>query len=112
MTMRSRRDGRGCRNRGRGDHGDRDYRRKCRTDCLISPAHESSDFGFSPYFKIMAGGRLYRDEGLWVWGKKRKRARVGASTLPGDRLRAQRPSHVWVLDFEFELATDCRTLKY
>ena len=47
-----------------------------------------------------------------MWGKKRKRARVGASTVPGDRLRAQLPSHVWVLDFEFELATDCRTLKY
>jgi putative transposase len=43
--------------------------------------------------------------------KKRKRARNGTSTTTGDRLRAQRPTHVWALDFEFDQTTDCRTLK-
>ena len=56
--------------------------------------------------------RLCRDEGLRVRVKKRKRARIGTSTTPGDRLRAQRPNHVWALDFEFDQTTDCRTLKY
>ena len=56
--------------------------------------------------------RLCRDEGLRVRVKKRKRARVGASTVPGDRLPAKRPNHFWALDFEFDQTTDCRTLKY
>ena len=56
--------------------------------------------------------RLCRDEGLRVRVTKRKRNRVGCSTVPGDRLRAQFPNHVWALDFAFDQTSDCRTLKY
>ena len=35
--------------------------------------------------------RLCRDEGLRVLKKAKKRSRVGASTVPADRLRADRP---------------------
>ncbi|MFM7146426.1 MAG: IS3 family transposase [Actinomycetales bacterium] len=45
--------------------------------------------------------RLCRQEGLRVRVKKRKRSRVGASTVPNDRLRADHPNHVWALDFAF-----------
>jgi putative transposase len=38
--------------------------------------------------------RLWREEGLRVAPKRRKRQRRGESTVPGDRLRAERPDHV------------------
>ena len=56
--------------------------------------------------------RLCREEGLRVRVKKRKRSRVGASTIPNDRLVAERPNHVWALDFAYDQTADCRTLKY
>ena len=55
--------------------------------------------------------RLCRDEGLRVRVSRRKRARVGNSTTPGDRLRAQFPNHVWALDFAFDQTADGRVLK-
>ena len=39
--------------------------------------------------------RLWREEGLRVPPKRRKRQRLGESTVPGDRLRAERPDQVW-----------------
>ncbi len=56
--------------------------------------------------------RLCRDEGLRVRVKKRKRARLGQSTNPQDRLSAARPNHVWALDFQFDQTSNCRVLKY
>lgn len=56
--------------------------------------------------------RLCREEGLRVRVKRRKRSRVGASTVPNDRLVAQHPNHVWALDFAYDQTADCRTLKY
>ena len=44
--------------------------------------------------------------------KKRKRARLGQSTNPSDRLSAARPNHVWALDFQFDQTSDARVLKY
>ena len=44
--------------------------------------------------------------------KKRKRARLGQSTNPQDRLSAARPNHLWALDFQFDQTSDCRVLKY
>src|SRR5205807_8616954 len=41
--------------------------------------------------------RLWREEGLRVPARRRKR--LGDSTVPADRLRAERPDHVWALDF-------------
>jgi putative transposase len=55
--------------------------------------------------------RLCREEGLRVRVSRRKRARVGTSTTPGDRLRAAFPNHVWALDFAFDQTVDARVLK-
>jgi putative transposase len=55
--------------------------------------------------------RLCRDEGLRVRVSRRKRARVGTSTTPGDRLQAVFPNHVWALDFAFDQTADGRVLK-
>lgn len=55
--------------------------------------------------------RLWREEGLRVPAKRRKRQRRGTSTVPGDRLRAQRPDHVWAFDFQFDVTDDGRILK-
>jgi putative transposase len=42
---------------------------------------------------------------------KAKRQRLGESTVPAKRLRAERPNHVWALDFQFDTTSDGRTLK-
>ena len=55
--------------------------------------------------------RLWREEGLRVPQRKRKRRRLGESTVPAKRLRAERPNHVWALDFQFDTTTDGRTVK-
>ena len=55
--------------------------------------------------------RLWREEGLRVPPKRRKRQRLGDSTTPADRLRAGRPDHVWALDYQFDVTTSGRTIK-
>jgi len=55
--------------------------------------------------------RLWREEGLRVPQKRRKRRRLGLSTVPGDRLRAERPDHVWAFDFQFDVTEDGRAVK-
>ena len=55
--------------------------------------------------------RLWREEGLRVPQRKRKRLRLGESTVPAKRLRAERPNHVWALDFQFDTTVDGRTMK-
>ena len=55
--------------------------------------------------------RLWREEGLRVPPKRRKRQRRGESTVPGDRLRAERPDHVWAFDFQFDVTQDGRMVK-
>ena len=55
--------------------------------------------------------RLWREEGLRVPARRRKRRRVGESTVPADRLAAERPDHVWALDFQFDQTADGRILK-
>jgi putative transposase len=55
--------------------------------------------------------RLWREEGLRVPQRRRKRQRLGTSTVPVDRLRAHAPDHVWALDFQFDLTADGRILK-
>jgi putative transposase len=55
--------------------------------------------------------RLWREEGLRVPGRRRKRYRLGESTIPATRLAAQRPNHVWALDFQFDQTADGRVLK-
>ena len=55
--------------------------------------------------------RLWREEGLRVPPRRRKRQRLGESTVPADRLRAQRPGHVWAIDFQFDQAVNGRVIK-
>jgi putative transposase len=55
--------------------------------------------------------RLWREEGLRVPQKRRKRQRLGSSTTPADRLAATYPDHVWALDYQFDVTADGRVLK-
>jgi putative transposase len=55
--------------------------------------------------------RIWREEGLRVPVRRRKRRRLGASTVPAKRLRAERPDHVWALDFQFDQTADGKILK-
>ena len=55
--------------------------------------------------------RIWREEGLRVPRRRRKRQRLGESTVPAARLRAERPGHVWALDFQFDQTADGRVLK-
>lgn len=55
--------------------------------------------------------RLWREEGLRVPQRKRKRQRLGDSTVPAERLRAERPNQVWALDFQFDQTADGRALR-
>jgi putative transposase len=55
--------------------------------------------------------RLWREEGLRVPQRRRKRRRLGESTVPAERLRAQRPNQVWAFDFQFDQTADGRALK-
>ena len=55
--------------------------------------------------------RIWREEGLRVPAKRRKRQRLGTSTTTAARLRAQRPDHVRALDFQFDSTLDGRVLK-
>ena len=55
--------------------------------------------------------RLWREEGLRVPARRRKRQRLGTSTTQADRLTAEHPDHVWALDYQFDQTTDGRILK-
>jgi putative transposase len=56
--------------------------------------------------------RLWREQGLRVPARKRKRRRLGESTgEDAERLRAQRPDHVWALDFQADETADGRQLR-
>jgi putative transposase len=55
--------------------------------------------------------RLWREEGLRVPQRRRKRQRLGDSTVPAERLRAEAPDHVWAIDFQFDQTADGRILK-
>jgi putative transposase len=55
--------------------------------------------------------RVWREEGLRVPRKRRKRQRLGESTVPADRLRAQRPDHVWAIDFQWDQTSDGHNFK-
>ena len=50
--------------------------------------------------------RLWREGGLRVPARRRKRRRLGTSTVPAKRLRAERPGEVWALDFQFDQTAD------
>jgi putative transposase len=55
--------------------------------------------------------RVWREEGLRVPRKRRKRQRLGDSTVPADRLRAEHADHVWAIDFQWDQTADGHNLK-
>jgi putative transposase len=55
--------------------------------------------------------RLWREEGLRVPVRRRKRRRLGESTVPARRLRSERPNQAWAFDFQFDQTGDGRALK-
>ena len=55
--------------------------------------------------------RIWREEGLRVPQRRRKRYRLGTSTTSAARLRASRPDQVWALDFQFDTTADGRIVK-
>ncbi len=55
--------------------------------------------------------RLWREEGVRVPLTRRKRRRLGESTVPVERLAAERPNHVWTLDFQCDQTADGRMLR-
>jgi putative transposase len=55
--------------------------------------------------------RLWRDEGLRVPQRRRKRRRLGHSTVPAHRLAATHPDYVWALDYQFDQTSDGRPIK-
>jgi len=56
--------------------------------------------------------RLWRQEGLKVPQKKRKRRRLGSSENACDRRRAEHKDHVWCWDFVFDRTASGSTLKW
>lgn len=55
--------------------------------------------------------RIWREEGFRIPRRRRKRQRLGESTVPADRLRAERPSHVWAIDFQFDQTINSKVVK-
>jgi putative transposase len=55
--------------------------------------------------------RLWREEGLRVPQKRRKRRRLGVSTVPASRLAAERANHVWALDYQHDQTADGRVIR-
>ena len=56
--------------------------------------------------------RIWREEGLRVPARAKKRRRLGDSTVPADRLKAEHPNHVLALDFQHDATDDGRELKF
>ena len=55
--------------------------------------------------------RIWREEGLRVPPKKRKRRRAGDSDAEAGLLKAERPDHVWALDYQFDVTAAGRKIK-
>lgn len=56
--------------------------------------------------------RIWREEGLRVPARAKKRRRLGESTTAADRLTAEYPNHVWALDYQHDATEDGRELKF
>jgi putative transposase len=55
--------------------------------------------------------RVWREEGLRVPQRKRKRRRLGDSSSPDRRLVAEYPNHVWAFDFQADQTAEGRVLR-
>ena len=95
--------------------------RLCANACEISPPSVLAGATAAPTPTCSAEGwslnrkrvqRIWREEGLRVPAKAKKRRRIGDSTVPARRLSAQFPNHVWALDFQHDASSDGRELKF
>lgn len=55
--------------------------------------------------------RIWREEGLKVTHKAKKRSRLGDSATEAKRLTAEHPNQVWALDFQDDQTSDGRRLR-
>lgn len=55
--------------------------------------------------------RIWREEGLKVTHKAKKKSRLGRSVMEPKYLEAERPNHVWALDFQDDQTADGRRLR-
>ena len=86
----------------------------------ISAAHPRAGYRMATALLRRAGmeinakrvQRLWRQEGLKVPRRQRKRARVGSSENGTQQMRAERINHVWSYDFVFDQTADGRRLKW
>jgi transposase InsO family protein len=86
----------------------------------ISAAHPRAGYRMATALLRRAGmeinakrvQRLWRQEGLKVPRRQRKRQRLGSSEGGTQRLRAERVNHVWSYDFIFDQTEDGRRLKW
>jgi len=86
----------------------------------ISTAHPRAGYRMATALLRRAGmeinakrvQRLWRQEGLKVPRRQRKRQRLGGSENGTQRLRAERVNHVWSYDFVFDQTEDGRRLKW
>jgi transposase InsO family protein len=86
----------------------------------ISAAHPRAGYRMATALLRRAGmeinakrvQRLWRQEGLKVPRRQRKRARLGSSESGTQQMRAERINHVWSYDFVFDQSADGRRLKW
>ena len=86
----------------------------------ISAAHPRAGYRMATALLRRAGleinakrvQRLWRQEGLKVPRRQRKRQRLGSSESGTQRLRAERINQVWSYDFIFDQTEDGRRLKW
>ena len=86
----------------------------------ISTAHPRAGYRMAAALLRRAGmeinakrvQRLWRQEGLRVLRRQRKRARLGNSENGTQRLSAERVNHVWSYDFVMDQTEDGRRLKW
>ena len=87
----------------------REFSRIVRGGGIAAPIITRGELGWDVNRKRVQ--RLWREEGLRVPVRRRKRRRLGDSTVPAERLRAERPNQVWAFDFQFDQTADGRVLK-
>lgn len=56
--------------------------------------------------------RIWREEGLKVTHKAKKRSRIGNSSTESRLLEAEHPNHVWAIDYQDDQTADGRRLRY
>jgi transposase InsO family protein len=86
----------------------------------ISAAHPRAGYRMATALRRRAGmeinakrvPRLWRQEGLKVPRRQRKRPRLGNREGGPQRRRAERVNHVWSYDFVFDQSEDGRRLKW